>query len=247
MNAIKSDSKFKEFFYIIKSGVTGALALTSICIILFAVGLVVREPFISRLYSETLAKCSFEGTLIAAMGVGFVLGLVMRRRFPIIQRGIVLLACAAIPLIAGVWLLNAYAIRVSVPHTVKLLDCTNSVINFHITVPKGHAYHLELNTPEIHAAPNGTVTSSYKFSGHIRISNGATLITDFPIGSDKAWLTASGFVLTGVDFQNTSVPQLGQFIQAQKDYDIQITLDPLPPPSSSIWLYCLQSRMDMRR
>ena len=171
----------------------------------------------------------------------------MRRRFPIIQRGIVLLACAAIPLIASVWLLNAYAIRVSVPHTVKLLDCTNSVINFHITVPKGHAYHLELNTPEIHAAPNGTVTSSYKFSGHIRISNGATLITDFPIGSDKAWLTASGFVLTGVDFQTPSVPQLGQLIPAQKDYDIQITLDPLPPPSSSIWLYCLQSRMDMRK
>jgi hypothetical protein len=247
MDATKSTSKLNEIILIVKSGITGALALTGICIILFLLGFTARTPFVSYLYSKTLAKCSIEGLFIATGGFGFILGLIGRRRLPIIQKGIALMAVVAIPLIIGAWLLNAYAIRVSVPHAVKLLNCTNSVVKIHLKVPKGHAYHLELNTPGVQAMPNGTVTSSYKFSGHIRISNGVSLVADFPIGYDKAWLTGSCFVLTGVSFQNTNVPMLSQFIQAQKSYDIEITFDPSPPPSSSIWLYWLQSAKDRDR
>jgi hypothetical protein len=169
---------------------------------------------------------------------GFVLGCylphIIRKRFtPKVVGFSVML------LIVGCFMYN-YAGAVSTPREIKLADCTNNIVNIHLKPPQGHAYHLDLRPPGIQSMPNGTVNSSYKFSGHIRISSGASLITDFPISSDKARLTASGFVLTGVGLQNTNVPPLSQFIQAQKDYDIQITFDPQPPPLSSIWLYWYQ-------
>jgi len=163
-----------------------------------------------------------------------------------IRGGVLFLSCMAIPLIISAWLLYSYTTRISIPHTVKLADCTNNMTAFHVMIPKGHAYHLELKVPEIQVMTDGTVTSSYKFSGRVRILNGENLVADFPIDSDKAWLTSSCFVITGVDFQNTNLPPLNQFVQAQKNYDIQITLDP-PPTSSSIWLYWLQSKLDMSK
>jgi hypothetical protein len=246
MNTIKSDSKFKEMFLILKSGIIGALALTGICIFLFLIGFAVRGEFISYFYQKTFARCSFEGLLIATSGLGFVLGMIARRRLTL-KSEIILIATFSVPLIIGAWLLHAYAIRVAIPHTMKLADCSNSVVNIRLKVPQGHGYCLDLITPEIQAMPNGTVISSCKFSGRVRISNGTSLVADFPIGSDKSWLTGSEFVLTGVGLQNTNVPPLSQFIQAQRDYDIEITFDSSPPPSSSIWLYWLQSRGDTEK
>jgi len=246
MNTTKSDSKFKEIFLIVKSGIIGALALTGICIILFIISFAIREPFISHLYSKTFAKCSLKGLFIATTGLGFILGIIARRRLTL-KSEIILIAVFSVPLIIGAWMLDAIGMRVSVPHTMKLSDCTNGVLNIHLMVPKGHVYHLELNTPAVQTMPNGTVTSSYKFSGHIRISSKASLVTDFAISSDTAWLIPSGFALTDPSWQNTNSLSLGRFIQSQKDYDIQVTLDPPPPPASSIWLYWVQSRMDMQR
>jgi hypothetical protein len=244
---MKSAVKLNEMFAIIKSGICGALALTGVCIILIVAANIIRVPFVAFLYAKSVAKCSPQGLFIATSALGFILGLIVRRRIPIIQKGIAPMSVAAIPLIVGAWMLNAYAIRVSVPHTMKLLDCTNSVMNIHLKVPQGHGYRLDLITSDVQSTPNGSVTSSYKFSGRIRISSGASLIADFPIASDKAWVTGSDFVLTGDGFQSTKVPTLSQFIQAQKGYDIEITFDPPPPPSSSIWLYWLQSAKDRSR
>jgi hypothetical protein len=244
MNTTQSGIKTNDIFAIIKSGITGALALTGICIILFIIGLTVRIPFVFEFYSKTLARCSLESLFITTSGLGFILGLIVRRRLPIIQRGIAPIAVAAIPLIFGAWLLDDVGKRISVPQIMKLADCTNSTVIVHFKVPKGHAYHLELITPGVQAMPNGTVTSSYKFSGRIRISNGASMVADLPIGSDKAWLTASCFVLTGVGLQNTNVPPLSKFIQSHKSYNFEISFEPPPPPGSSIWLYCLVSARD---
>ena len=153
----------------------------------------------------------------------------------------------AILMVCSLWFFNEYIARVSIPRREKLADFTNGVVNIHLMVPQGHGFRFDLNTPGTHSTPNGGVNSSYKFSGHIRIASDSSLITDFAIGSDKAWLTASDFVLTGIGLQNTNTPPLSQFIQAQKDYDIQITLNPPPPPATSIWLYWLQSRRDTKK
>jgi hypothetical protein len=244
---MKSNPKVNELFSIVKSGITGALALTGICIILFIIGYATRGSFVSYLYAQTFAKCSLEGLFIATSGLGFILGLIIRRRLPIIQKGIAPMAVAAIPLIVGACLLHTVAKHFSLPHSIKLLDCTNSEVDIQLKAPKGHGYQFELLTPGTQTTtPNGSKISSYKFSGHIRISSGTTLIADLPVSPDKIEFISSGFILAGVDSQNTTVP-LGQFLQSQKDYSIKITFDPPPPPSSSIWLYWLQSRMDIER
>lgn len=148
----------------------------------------------------------------------------------------------------GIWLLHeAWMGTEQLPLSLKLADCTNNVVNIHLKIPIGHAYQLELKGPEIQVLTGEGLKSSYNFSGHLRILSDGSLCADIPIGSDKAWLTASGFVLTGVGFQNTNVPPLSKFIQSNKSYDFEISFEPPPPLGSSIWLYCLESRRDARK
>jgi hypothetical protein len=172
MNAMKSNFKFNEIFLILKSGITGALALTSICIILFFIGFTVREPFVSYLYSKTFAKCSLEGLFIATGGIGFVLGLIVRQRFPIIQRSTAPMVVAAIPLIIIGWLFNGYAMRVSTPREMKLADCTNSTEYIHFKAPKGHNFQL-------------VFSSTATLSGHVRVIDETSKTIDFPINSNQ--------------------------------------------------------------
>jgi hypothetical protein len=218
MNAIKPDSKLKEFFVIIKSGITGALALIGICIILFIIGFAFRGQHVSYLYQKTFARCSFEWLFITTGGIGFILGLVMRQRFPIIQRGIVLLACAAIPLIAGAWLLYTFASYSEIVRSMKLADCTNTM-TIHLKVPRGHYYRFML------AVPPGSTNA---FSGRLNISDGESTVTNFYIGFDQS-------------------EQQGDFLQAETNYDIKISFDQPPPPSTSIWLYWREGYRDRHR
>ena len=236
--------KIKEIALILKSGLVGALVLSGICIVLFLLVFAYRSEFISRLYQETFVKCTFQGLLIATSGIGFILGIVARRHLTL-KREVILIAVFSIPLLIGAWMLNSVGIRVSIPHSLKLADCTNNVVNIHLQVPKGHGYQLELQVPEIQFSPsNGKSVSSYKFSGHLRILTAGAQLADLSIGSDKAWLSGSGYVLTGVGLQNTNVPPLSDFIQSNRSYDFEISLEPTPPASSSVWLYWREAKID---
>jgi hypothetical protein len=168
----------------------------------------------------------------------------VKNRFQKNWRGIVTITVAAILLFSSLWLFNIYIRRIAVPHSEKLADCTNGVTNFRLKVPNGHAYNIFLSLPGIQAKPDGTVVSTYEFSGQMRILKGTSLIADFAIGREQAWLTASGFVLTGVGLQNTNAPPLSLFIKPQETYDVEIILHPAPPPLSSIWLYYLENARD---
>src|SRR6266550_977878 len=137
MNAVKPNFKLKEILSIIKSGIVGALALSGICVILFAIGYAVRNQFISRLYAETFAKCSFEGLFITTSGLGFILGIIARRRLTL-KYELALIAALSVPIIVGAWLLHAATTHFSLPHSIKLIDCTNSVVDIHLKAPKGH-------------------------------------------------------------------------------------------------------------
>lgn len=154
---------------------------------------------------------------------------------------LVLLGC-------GVWLLHEMWMGTEqLPLSLKLADCTNNVVKIHLKIPTGHAYQLELKGAGIMNLTGEGSKSSYNFSGRLRVFSDGSLCADMPIGSDKAWLTPSGFVLTGVGSQNTNVPPLWKFIQANMSYDFEISFEPSPPSGSSIWLYCLESRQDMRK
>jgi hypothetical protein len=135
------------------------------------------------------------------------------------------------------------ALNTLIPHSIKLVDCTNSILKVHLKVPKGRGYNLVLGMPGSEMAEK----FPYKFSGRIQIIEDKSSIIDFPIGSELIqscnWLNGeSGFILTG--FRNTNCPALSQFIHPQKDYDIEIDFDQSPPPSTSIWLFWLQAYKD---
>jgi hypothetical protein len=224
-----------EFPDIIKSGFVGAFALIGLSIILMIAGM--RSQIVSSLI-EAIFKIvpSIPWLFIIIGSIGFILGLVLRRRFPIIQNGILLLVLAIIVLVLPLgfvaWFVHTASLNMEYPPlSLKLADCTNNMVNIHLEVPSGHDYRLDLKTPE--------TIASYTFTGHLRISSNGALIADLPIGSDKSWLTGSGYVLTGAGMQNTNVPPLSKFIQSHKSYDFEISFEPPPPPGSSIWFYCL--------
>lgn len=236
---MSSKFKVRETLLILKSGVAGALAFTGLCIIVFLLGATARQSYISHLYSKIIFHFSFGSIFLFTGALGFILGIAVRRRVRRIQDGTVLAGLISIPLILVVWLLHV--VHVGVPHTLKLADCTNNIINIHLKVPEGHGYRLDLVASDSKPSPSGYRVSSYKFSGRIRISSRGSLISDFAIGSDTAGQAGGSFILTGDATYNRNVPPLSQFVEAQKDYDLQVTLNPMPPPSSSILLYWLRS------
>ena len=150
------------------------------------------------------------------------------------------LALMVIPLIIGAWLLHVYAIRVAIPRELKLADCTNNPLSFRLEVPKGREYYLMLSLPNVRQEPNGTPISPFAFSGRIQISNEVSLVASLPIDSSNALLETKGFILTGV-FRHTNTPSLTQYVKADENYNVEITLNPPPPPASAIWLHWLQT------
>jgi len=240
-------TKNKEFIAIVKSGLVGALAFTGISFILSIASFTVSfftYWWIGCFFYIFALSIPFPKTVFTVLGsIGFILGLLLRRRFPIIQRGVLPLVIALVVLVVALgWrglLRHKMWMETEMPPiSLKLADCTNNVVNIHLEIPAGHAYQLELKGPGIQFSTGGEWKSSYSFSGHLHISSNGSLLANLPISSDKAWLTGSGYVLTGAGMQNTNVPPLSKFIQSHKSYDFEISFEPPPPPGSSIWLYC---------
>lgn len=232
-------TKQTSFSGIIKSGLVGAFALTGLSIIL-AIAAARSQTFSSLV--DSIEPSILLGLFIIIGGIGFILGVVLRQRFPIIQRGKLLLVLViivlALPLGFVIWFAHTVSMNIELPPvSLKLADCTNNVVNVHLEIPSGHDYQLNLKTtPE--------KSASYTFFGHLRISSNGALITNLPISSGKAWPHGSWFGLAGAGMQNTNVPPLSKFIQSHKSYDFEISFEPPPPPGSSIWFDCLVSGRD---
>ncbi len=234
----------------LKSGFVGAFALSGF-LGFFAIAFSRSQNVSSMIEGAFKIMPSIPGLFATIGGLGFLLGLALRHRFPIIQKGFIPLIVAfvmlAVPMGFLAWFLHTVSMNIQLPPlSIKLAECTNNPVSIHLKIPRGHGYRLDLITSDGQTTPNSPASSSYKFSGQIRILSGGVLITNLSIGSDKAWISGSAFALTGVGSQNTNVPPLNQFIQAQKDYDFEISFDPQPPPSSSIWFYCMVSGKDKR-
>ncbi len=232
---------FKDFFGVIRSGIVGALVVTGGSIILVITGI----PFVSYFFSKLLASYTPKEFLIMAGGIGFILGLAIRRKFPIIQRGVAPIVIAAIPLIIGAWFIYAVARNVLVPQSIKLMECTNNILEFSFRAPKGHSYNFVLGTPGV----GRMLKPPFLFSGHIHMSNETTNV-EFPINSELArqcnWLEGNGvpYSLILTDPWNTNSVNLDRLIREQESYNVKIVFDQPPPHSTSIWLYWLQAAKD---
>lgn len=135
-----------------------------------------------------------------------------------------------------------------IPRSIKLIDCTNSALEFNLRLPKGYSYNFVLATPGM----GMVLKSPYTFSGNVRIlgETNQNQPTAFPIGSELAqqcnWLEMDGipysFALTG--FRNSNCPSLDHLIHGAKDYDVKIVFSQPPPTSTSIWLHWFQAYKD---
>jgi hypothetical protein len=251
--------KYKEFIGIIKSGLVGALAFTGVSFIWVIVSMF-KGPRASVIVTTFMNSPEFtfaKEVLIVIVCIGFMLGVLLRRCFPIMQRRfyllVVMLVMAVVPLGFVTWWFHEMAMGTELlPINLKLADFTNNVVNIYLKIPAGHDYRLDLKTPETQVLTNVETSASYNFSGHLRISSNGSLLADLPIGSDKAWRIGSNkawrngswYGLTGAGMQNTNVPPLSKFIQSHKSYDFEISFEPPPPPGSSIWLHCSVSGRD---
>lgn len=255
-------AKCKNLTGMLKSGLVGALAFAGISfilsIVLMFVSMFVYQWIRWLAYVLSWFSCvfllsmAFPKTVFTVTGsIGFILGLILRRQFPAIQRGILPLVIASILLVVALgwrgWLLHKMWMNTELPSvSLKLADCTNNVVNIHLKIPAGHDYQLDLKTPETRVLMGGETNVAYTFYGHLRISSNGLLIADLPISSDTAWQWQNGWYgLTGAGMRNTNVPPLSRFIQSNKSYDFEIRFETLPPTNASIWLYCLQSVKDI--
>jgi hypothetical protein len=237
--------KHKEFIAIIKSGLVGALAFTGVCFICIIVS-IFKGPRGAAIVTAFINSPKFDfakEALIVIVCIGFLLGVLLRQRFPIMQKRFFLLAIPLIivvmPLGFGIWWFHEMGMGTELPPiNLKLADCTSNVVNVHLKIPPGHDYQLNLKAPETQVSAGGETNSSYKFSGHLRISNNGSLIADLPISSDKTGQNG-WYGLAGAGTLNTNVPPLSKLIKSHNSYDFEINFEPPPPPGSSIWFYCL--------
>lgn len=174
-------------------------------------------------------KWTFQGIyagFIFAVGVGVISGAIIGWRYSrVTQKWFVPAAMLGIPTILVGWFLYTYAIRVSVPHSVKLMDCTNTNMLIRFTAPIGHGYHLEFKMPTSelvwqHDNKHGTYLGA-NLSGRVKISEGANVVTNLSITSGKS----EGWI----------------YLHKKANYDFEITFDQMPPPSTSVWLCWLQT------
>jgi len=185
--------KHREFIGIIKSGMVGAFTLMGVVVILVIIAQ--RSPVMISLVDAVFKTVpSVAGLLIITGGIGFILGLGLRRSIPIIQTRrwplVVSFVILAIPLGFIARVLHNAAMEVEYPpQQLKLADCSNNVVSFHLDVPIGHDHQLQLRMPE-------SQTGLYKVSGQVRILSGGSLLTNMAIGSGLSW--SGGMTIVGV-------------------------------------------------
>ncbi|MGH7953129.1 MAG: hypothetical protein ACREFE_14605 [Limisphaerales bacterium] len=215
---MKNAAYFNKFVRIIAGGVTGAFLLCGISVILvIVVGEIIPiAPWIGYIFFVPLWTLERVYSVFIIAGIaGFILGLI-KRNSPIIQKCSAPALILGIPLIFGLWIFYGVASHVETPRQIKLTDITNSIVTVHFKVPKGRNYHLELSIPS---------GSTNAFSGSVSILNGASTITNFPIGSAQADVQCN-------------------FFHAQTNYNMEIRFNQQPPPSTSLWLDWLQAYKD---
>jgi hypothetical protein len=126
-------TKHKELIAIIKSGLVGALAFTGIIFVLSIVSFFVPWWMGWFVYIFVLSM-AFPKIVFTVLGsIGFILGMLLRWRFPIIQRGVLPLVIALIILVIslgwrGLLIHKMWRDTEKAPPSLKQTDSTNNVV-----------------------------------------------------------------------------------------------------------------------
>jgi hypothetical protein len=214
----------KRFFWMFAGGITGGLLSAGIVLVLMLLisgyGPALPHFGIGKIITEYIQVWTLEKVyqaLVIAGIVGFPIGTIAGwKHSQAVQKWFGPVASFGILAILFGRFLYVYASHVEVPQKLKLADCSTSTTKIHLKIPKGRYYLIVL------ALPSG---STNVFSGHINISDEMSAITNLSIGSSQT-------------------EQPCNFLHAQSNYDLEITFDQLPPPSTSIELHWLQTQRD---
>jgi hypothetical protein len=230
--------KTNDYAKLVIAAIAGALALPGLCIILS----LSRIPGISRLLLSILAGRTLLEFVLIIGSVGGLFALLLRIICPKTDK---LLAASggggALVVVCALYIDSGIQ-RISSPNAMKLFDCTNSVFNFPLTVPRGHDFVLDIQIPQIESQ-KGNSNDLYRFSGSIRIVSNNLEVANQSINSNEPLHAGDRHVLAG-GLQNTNTLALSKILKPHETYDLTIQLDPNPPPGSSIWLFWKVSGMD---
>lgn len=121
---------------------------------------------------------------------------------------------------------------VDTPVQQQLAVCTNSTIQFQMTVRERPPYEFVLGMPK-------TASGQFNFLGEIVVSQSTGTVVRVPISSrdmtECNWLPGlSGYILTWG--RTNRADELERFLIRGQTYEIRVQFDELPPPESSLWL-----------
>jgi hypothetical protein len=132
----------------VRGGLTVAVALVASSI-LGLVGMAVLAPgapSIGQIVGRWAAKWTIDSDLTVFMVIGvlgFVLGSFIGKRCSCaIRKWFGCVMIAGIPIIVCLWFMDNYASRVSAPASLKITDCTNTMMRVRLKVPVGRHYRL---------------------------------------------------------------------------------------------------------
>jgi hypothetical protein len=207
------------------NGFKAAMVLAGI-VILFSIA---GQEF---LFSKRWTYAGIHETFLAVILLGLLLGWCFPVKVKKYCRAIFVVPSIVLFLVVNLYL--AIGEHKSTPREIKLADCSERIVNIHLTAPGGRHYVLFLSGLPAGHMTNGNYISSYKFTGHLLVMTDKSQTMSIALNSDKMFASPGELNLGPVN------------LEAGKDYDLKIEFDPPPPPSSFISLYWMQSYADQK-
>ena len=129
-------------------------------------------------------------------------------------------------------LLGACHVCMDQPVEQRLTDCTNSTLQFSMSVQEYPPYQFVLGLPQ-------TATGHVSFRGEILVSQATGTVGRVQIRSDDIspcnWLPGlSGYILTWR--RTNEADRLESFLTRGQTYDVEVHFIEQPPIESSLWL-----------
>jgi hypothetical protein len=208
----------------VKGGVTLAVALATASIVGIA-GIAVLGPGAPRIgpilggWASKWTIGSDFSVFMVIGSLGFVVGSFIGKRCSCaIRKWFGCVMIGGIPIIVCFWFTDYCASRVSLPESLKVTDCTNTMMRVRLKVPMGRHYRLALS---VASGLTNTLTA------RIGVLDGAFEVTNFEICSDR-------------------IERECDFLGAKEEYDLEVLFNRAPPVSAAIWLRWLQTYRQRR-
>jgi hypothetical protein len=143
-----------------------------------------------------------------------------------------------------------YSRVVRVPCHLKLVDCTNAVLQAALRCPPGRAFGLVLAVPGVATLAE---TRQPEFKGQVTFEEGANVVSSLQITSETPregfWLEKSqGLAAFHLTLPSTSAQRsLTGTLRPGASYRFKVNFAAQPPKQTSLWFVWQQSRKEVEQ